>query len=67
MRKGYIEVWSDENGDLFRVGQEEGGRYFIEIIAPAFSPRAGEVSRRYVSKTEAEEFDPDPLGELDWQ
>ena len=57
--------WYDKNGDLFRVGRG-GSHYFIERIEPAFTPRAGEVSRQYVSKAEALAFDPDPMDELNF-
>jgi hypothetical protein len=55
--------WSDENGDLFRTGRK-GSRYFTEKIVPAWEPSAGKVLRHYVPKSEAEQFDPDPAGEL---
>lgn len=61
-----LEKWSDDNGDLFRIGKA-GSRYFIETITPAFRPHAGEVSRYYVTEAEADEFDPDPLRELFWE
>jgi hypothetical protein len=60
-----LRAWADSNGDLFRV-ERQGSRYFIESITPALEPRAGKVSRRYVTKSEANEFDPDPVGELDY-
>ena len=63
MAKKIITRWLNENGDLYRVGRH-GARYFIETITPAWEPHAGEVSRQYVSKDEADAFDPDPLGEL---
>lgn len=53
-----LRAWSDEHGDVYRVGRK-GAHYFIEDIAPAFTPHAGEVTRQYVSKAEAEEFDPE--------
>jgi hypothetical protein len=56
--------WQDENGDLYRVGRS-GSHYFIEIIEPAWEPSAGEVSRVYVSKEEADRFNPDPYEELE--
>jgi len=56
--------WSDENGDLFRTGRN-GSHFFTEEIEAAFTPRAGFVTRTYVSKAEAENFDPDPYGELE--
>jgi len=58
-----LRAWYDENGDLYRVGRR-GSRYFVESVAPAFEPHAGEVTRKYVTKAEAEAFDPDPTGEL---
>ena len=64
MAEKIITRWQDENGDLYRTGRS-GAKYFIETITPAWEPRAGKVSRRYVSKAEANDFDPDPLGELE--
>lgn len=60
-----LRSWSDDIGDLFKV-YRQGGRYFIETITPAREPGAGKVSRRYVSKQEALDFDPDPAEELEY-
>lgn len=60
-----LRAWSDNNGDLFRV-KRQGSRYFVESITPAFEPGSGEVSRKYVSKNEANDFDPDPAGQLEY-
>jgi len=57
-----LSRWGDEQGDLFRVGRR-GSHYFIEQVAPAFSPNPGAVTREYVTKREADAFDPDPLGQ----
>lgn len=61
------QVWSDENGDLFRTGISRNGRAFIESITPAWEPGAGSVNREYVSQSEVDDFDPDPLGELNYK
>lgn len=60
-----LRSWADSNGDLFRV-ERIGNRYFIESITPALEPQAGRVLRKYVSKREANEFDPDPTGQLEY-
>ena len=60
-----LHAWYDDHGDLYRVGRR-GSRYFVESVVPAFEPRAGEVARKYVTKAEAEAFDPDPTGELNY-
>lgn len=62
MQDKYLRRWSDENGGLFWVGRC-GSRYFIESVAPAFTPNAGEKTRRYVSKADAMSFNPDPIGD----
>jgi len=59
----YLTEWSDENGRTHAIGRR-GSRYFIEHVALAYTPRAGEVRREYVSKEKAENFDPDPTGEV---
>jgi len=59
----YIAEWYDGNGKVYATGRRSN-RYFIERVALAYTPRAGEVTREYVSKQEAENFDPDPSGEV---
>ena len=60
-----LERWSDENGDLFRVGRIRG-KYYIETIDEAWASQTGTVHRKFVTGMKALGFDPDPMGELEY-
>ena len=58
-----IRTWSDENGELFR-SVIAGNKSYISKTTPAWEPGAGKISKTKVSANEAEDFDPDEVGEL---
>lgn len=52
-RSMIIDRCGDEHGDLLKLGRK-GSRYFLEKVAPAYTSRAGQVTRTYMKKKVAE-------------
>ncbi len=48
-----LDSCGDEHGDLLRIGRN-GSRYFIDRIGEAYTPKAGETKRIFMSKEKAE-------------
>lgn len=65
MRDIVLRSWRDDIGNIYRMGRR-GSHYFIELIVPAYERAAGTISRTYVSKARALEFDPAEWDDVDF-